>query len=1380
MKTIHEFLSDLRSLDVKVWSEGDRLRYKAPKETLSPDLLQELRQRKAEILSFLHDAAAITNNNFSPILPVSRSGNLPLSSAQARLWFLNQMEPNSPVYNMPAAYRLTGKLNVTALKQSLCEIVRRHEVFRTVFPSQDGVANQIIFNDVNLNIHIKDLSEFSQEDREAETHRLAIEQSQQPFDLAQEQLLRVQLLILSPDEHVLLLNMHHIVYDGWSENIFFQELIALYSAFCVGKPSPLPELAIQYADFAVWQREWLQGEALKSQLEYWKQQLSGNLPVLQLPTDHQRPPVQTYEGTYQSLQLSPNLVSALKFLCQQSGVTLFMILLTAFKTLLYRYSGQEDIIVGTPIAGRNQVEIEGLIGLFVNSLALRTNLQGNPTFRELLNQVREVTLGAYSHQDLPLEKLIEELQLERDTSHSPLFQVMFVFQNTPKPNLELPGVTINPIEIHSGTAKFDLTLMLEETSTGIRGAIEYNTNLFEAATITRMLGHFQTLLEGIVTNPEKRLKDLPLLTPSEQHQLLFEFNQTKTNYPRDLCIHQLFEMQVERSPHAVALVEQNRQLTYQELNSRANQLAAYLRSQGVGSEVLVGICLERSIEAIVGILAILKAGGAYVPLDPAYPQERLAFMLDDTKVSVLLTQKQFLEILPATPAKIVDLDAFDAYSDDFVNVSNNVTANSLAYVMYTSGSTGRPKGVSVIHRSVVRLVLGNHYASFSSQEVFLQLAPISFDASTFEIWGSLLNGAKLAIFPKGTPSLEELGKVIRRQGVTTLWLTAGLFHLMVDERLEDLQSLRQLLAGGDALSVPHVEKFLATVKNCQLINGYGPTENTTFTCCYPMSAATVVENSVPIGGAIANTQVYILDERMQPVPIGIPGELYTGGDGLAREYLNCPDLTAEKFVTNPFSDEPDARLYKTGDLVRYRWDGKIEFLGRIDNQVKIRGFRIELGEIEAVLTQHPSVQQTVITVREDNPGDKRLVAYVVLHLQQTVTTDELHRFLKEKLPEYMVPSSLVILDSLPLTPNGKVDRRALPKPDQGRQESEKIFVAPRNKLEHQLTKIWENVLGIQPISITDRFFDLGGHSLLAVKLFAQIEKTFQKNLPLATLFASPTIEQLAVVLRSQIEDSPWYSLVPIQPNGFKKPFFLVPGGGGGQYELKVYAQLLYLLGDERPIYGFQARGWDGIQAPHTTVEAMAADYIKEIRSVQPEGPYLIGGECIGGVVAWEIAQQLVAQGQKVNLVLMDTAPPNNKRELRHRIEQFFQVKRIGYHLEQLKSISPSQRITYILNLPTKAKVKRQANDPTRYSKKVEQSYMNALMRYRLLPYPGRMTWLMTETVDRQAFIQQWKKLATGGLEIHRIPGKHKSYLGKDVQTTAQMLKTCLDAAPAES
>ena len=717
---------------------------------------------------------------------------------------------------------------------------------------------------------------------------------------------------------------------------------------------------------------------------------------------------------------------------------------------------------------------------------------------------------------------------------------MFVLQNSPNHSGEVLGLTINPQEVDNGTAKFDLILILEETSTGIKGGIEYNIDLFETATITRMQGHFQTLLEGIVTNPEQHLKDLPLLTAAEKHQLQGEWNQTKTNYPHDLCIHQLFEMQVERSPNAVALLDQNRQITYLELNSRANQLAHYLRSQGVTSEVLVGICVERSIEAIVGILAILKAGGAYVPLDPEYPQERLQFILADIHVKVLLTQDKLLNSLPENQVCVVCLDT-DWHSISLENQDNlnNITSSeNLSYVIYTSGSTGTPKGVAVTHQAVNRLVLNTNYVQLTPDDRIAQAANMAFDAATFEIWGALLNGAKVVIITKSVLlSPQEFAANIRHHQISVLFLTTALFNQLASLVPQAFSSLRYLLFGGEAVDPTWVQEVLDKGAPQQLLHVYGPTENTTFSSWYLVEELPTTATTIPIGRPISNTQIYLLDQNLQSVPIGIPGELYLGGAGLARGYLNRPELTQEKFIPNPFSTDPHSHLYKTGDLVRYRRDGNIEFIGRIDNQVKIRGFRIELGEIEAVLTQHPSVQQTVVTVREDNPGDKRLVGYVVPQPKQTVTTDELRLFVKEKLPEYMVPSCLVILDSLPLTPNGKVDRRALPEPDFSTQKLEETFVAPRDQLELQLTKIWEKVLSIQPISIRDNFFDLGGHSLLGVSLMSEIGKLFQNNLSLATLFESPTIEQMAEVLRSQKLSSPWYSLVAIQPGGSQPPLF---------------------------------------------------------------------------------------------------------------------------------------------------------------------------------------------------------------------------------------------------
>ncbi|EGK86184.1 amino acid adenylation domain protein [Microcoleus vaginatus FGP-2] len=1422
MKTIDEFLSELRCLDVKLWNEGDRLRYKAPKETLTPALLQELKERKAEILAFLHKANAATSSNLSPILPVPRDGNLPLSFAQQRLWLLAQLEPDSPAYNIPAAFSLIGLLNETALSQSLSEIVRRHEVLRTTFPSVDGQPKQVISLDTALTLPIIDLRKLSPDQRLSKAQRLATEEAQQPFDLATGPLFRVQLLRLEEAEYMLLVTMHHIVYDGWSYDIFLRELAALYDAFSSGKPSPLSELPIQYADFAHWQREWLQVEVLESQRDYWKQQLSGNLPILQLPTDYPRPPVQTYQGGYQSLELPNNLTQALKALSQQERVTLFMTLLAAFQTFLYRYTGQEDIIVGTPIAGRNQVEAEGLIGFFVNTLALRTYLSGNPTFQELLGRVREVALGAYAHQDLPFEKLVEELQPERDRSRTPLFQVMFVLQNTPSSALELPGLTVNSLNIDSGTAKFDLTLFIMETAQGLRASLEYNTDLFNAATITRMLGNFQTLLEGMVANPQQRLSDLPLLTAAEQHQLLVEWNNTQTDYPSNTCIHHLFEAQAEQTPNAVAAVLGSEQLTYRELNHRANQLAHHLQGLGVGPETCVGICVDRSLDILVGLLGILKAGAAYLPLDPAYPQERLTFMLEDAKFPVLLTQQPQVEKLPSHRAKVVCLDTdWEAINrESRENPISSVTADNLAYVMYTSGSTGRPKGVSVIHRGVVRLVKGANYANLAAEEVFLQLAPISFDASTLEIWGSLLNGARLVIFPPHTPSLEELGQVIQQYQITTLWLTAGLFHLMVDERLEDLKPLRQLLAGGDVLSVPHVQKFLQKIGDCKLINGYGPTENTTFTCCYPITEPDQLGNSVPIGRPITNTQVYLLDSHLQPVPMGVPGELYIGGDGLARGYLNRPDLTEEKFLQNPFSDEPGTRLYKTNDLARYLPNGNIEFLGRIDNQVKIRGFRIELGEIEAVLAQHPTVKETVVTARKDISGNKSLVAYIVSHQEQASTIDELRRFLKQKLPDYMVPGAFVLLEALPLTPNGKVDRRALPAPDQIRKEPEETFVAPRNELELQLTQIWEKVLGVHPISVKDNFFDLGGHSMLAARLFAQIEKKLGRNLPLANLFQAPTIEELARIFSQedhsseqkkstmQLESasnllnqsgtaSPCSSLIVIQPKGSKPPLFCIHVLGRG---LKFYRPLVNHLGLEQPLYGLAAQIMDKKYAPPNRVEDLAAHYIKEMRILQPDGPYFLAGVSFGGSVAFEMAQQLVAQGQKVALLaLLDT-------HTSEALKQISSTELLSAHWSNFLQLGP----TYVLKKAkdnVKGKIQR-FNDKLNHSLNeigckfyigigrplpkdlqdftFQQENIQASRNYVPQVYPGQV--VLFRSTDQIIGVSSyadpllgWGELAAGGLEFHEVPGTHLGMLQEPhVQVLAEKLKACLDKAQAET
>ncbi|AOX00333.1 hypothetical protein BJP34_13495 [Moorena producens PAL-8-15-08-1] len=910
------------------------------------------------------------------IEPIPRTEPLPLSFAQQRLWFLDRLEGASPSYNIPSAYKLEGNLNRVALEESLQTIVQRHENLRTIFKvGSHGVPFQYISDTVTITLPVIELTSGEQE---SQVQDLIKAEAQQSFDIAKDRLIRFKLLQLSPTEHVLLVTMHHIISDGWSMGVFWRELCQLYQAFCEGKEASLPPLKIQYGDFAYWQRQWLAQQVLNTQLDYWKQQLAGIPPLLELPTDYPRPARQTFRGCRERFKLDSSLTQKLKQLSQKAGVTLFMTLLAAFDVLLCRYSGQTDIVVGSPIANRNQAEIEPLIGFFVNTLVLRSDLSGNPSFFDLLTQVRKTTLEAYTHQDLPFEKLVEELQPERRLDSHPVVQVVFALQNAPRTDLDLPGLKAEAIKLDTGaTREFDLELHLWDHPEGLSGLCLYSSDLFKTETIQRMLGHFQTLLQGVIAESSQAIGQLPLLTPAERQQLLVEWNQTQTDYPRNTCVHQLFETQVQKTPDAIAVVFNEQTLTYWELNQQANQLAHYLLSLGVGQQSLVGVCLERSPNLIIALLAILKSGAAYLPLDPTYPPERLAFMVENAGLKVILTETGVSDNLPQV-ADYVNLNtqAKTIAAHPKQNLNTLATATSLAYVMYTSGSTGQPKGVKVTHQNIVRLVRNTNYAQFTTNDVFLQLASVSFDAATWEIWGSLLNGSRLVLFPEPKPSLEALGQVIQQYQVTALWLTAGLFHLMVDERLEDLQSLRLLMAGGDVLSVSHVQKCCQALPHCQLINGYGPTENTTFTCCYPVPVGTVLGQSVPIGRPIANTQVYILDHQQQPVPIGLTGELYVGGDGLARGYWNRPALTAERFISNPFVE--GEQLYKTGDKARYLPDGNIEFLGRSDSQVKIRGFRIELAEIEATLGQHPAIAQNVVSLQGNKSGDKSLMAYLAL------------------------------------------------------------------------------------------------------------------------------------------------------------------------------------------------------------------------------------------------------------------------------------------------------------------------------------------------------------------------------------------------------------------
>ena len=1064
--------------------------------------------------------ASRDSHGFQPIAPASRNNDNRMSFAQQRLWFLDRLNPDSSTYNLANAIRLHGELDVVALERGLNEVIRRHEGLRTVFRDVRGSPAQSILPSLSISLTAIDLNEEPQKDCESTLDRLLQEAAQRPFDLSRGPLIRARLWRLAPLEHVLFLNVHHIVSDGWSMGIMFTELAELYAAYRGGAPCALADPPIRYRDFAVWQRDWLVGEELERQLSYWKTQLE-NLLALQLPIDRPRPAMQTYHGSSQSVELSAHLANAIKTIGQREGVTLFMILLAAFQSLLCRYCGQDDIAVGTPIAGRNRQETEGVIGFFVNTLVLRSDFSDNPTFRELLRQVRETTLQAYTHQDLPFEKLVEELHPVRNTSISPLFQVMFVLENARSVSLRLEGIDAVPVPIANHVAKFDLSLVIGEKDGALLTSLDYNTDLFEARTIERMLKHFQTLLEGVVANPDRRIGELPLVSEAEKHRLLIEWNDTERDYPADKCMHELFEAQVERAPEAIAVVFQDQQLTYRELNTRANQLAHYLRKLGVGPDALVAICLDRSMEMIVGLLGILKAGGAYVPLDPDYPKERLDFMIHDAQIQVLLTQQRKLARLPDRSAQVLCLDKDREKFDQECGSNPPVGAKSqdLACVIYTSGTTGTPKGVKIEHRSLVNYLCWFNESPLAtiSQHV-PAIAKLIFDASLKQLFAPLIGS-----HPVWIPSADTLNEpVALLEALTTrtqvgLNCVPSLWRALLDElspaRADALRnSLSALFLGGEALDGALIDRTRSALPEIGIWNLYGPTEATANACVGRVTP----NGAVTIGRPIANTQIYLLDRYLQPVPIGVAGEIHIGGAGLARGYLNRPDLTQKTFIANPFSGDPSSRIFKTGDLARYLPDGNLEYLGRMDNQVKIRGYRVELGEIEAVLGRHGAIQQAVVLAREDNPGDRRLAAYIVATPGSTPATSELRSYLQQKLPDHMVPSTFMFMASLPLTANGKLDRKALPAPDPTRPELNEAFTPPRTPVEGILASIWAEVLKLDKVGIHDNFFDLGGHSLLATQVVSRIRNAFSIEFPLRSLFELPTVGGMAEMIEQKV------------------------------------------------------------------------------------------------------------------------------------------------------------------------------------------------------------------------------------------------------------------------
>ncbi|MBD2812214.1 amino acid adenylation domain-containing protein [Xenorhabdus sp. Vera] len=1187
----------------------------------------------------LTNTLAVSAPTMQAVIPTAdRSQPLPLSFAQQRLWFLGQLDPAaSQAYHLPAALRLSGLLDHHALTIALDCLVARHESLRTRFVSIEGQPYQHIDPaDTGFVLPFHDLRQLDPTFHTQRVTEFAEQEAQMLFNFAQGPLIRGQLLQLADEEHVLLLTMHHIITDGWSIGVLVRELGAFYRAALNGDDDPLPPLPIQYADYAVWQHDMLQGASLTEQRDFWCSQLDGIPALLTLPTDRPRPALQSYVGDQVPFHLDAPLLASLKALGQRHNSTLFMTVLAAWSIVLSRLSGQDDIVIGTPVANRPHHELEGLIGFFVNTLALRVTFNHDLSVAELIAQVRERALAAYDHQDLPFEQVVEALQPERNLSYSPVFQVMLALNNTPAQALTLPGLQLKPFEQSHHKTHFDLTLSLAETETGLTGALAYATDLFDTTTIERMVGYLTNILAAMADDETQTIAALPMLTETERQQLLVNFNATQTDFPQDTLIHQLFEAQVLQHPDATAVVYEGQALSYRELNQRANRLAHHLITLGVCPDARVAICVERSFDSVVGLLAILKAGGAYVPLDPDYPSERLGYMLEDAAPVVLLTQTSQLDKLPGTmPVVILDTQNALLESQSIHNPETQIqelTSRHLAYVIYTSGSTGQPKGVMVEHRGVINLALAqiNRFKVDKTSRV-LQFASLSFDASVSEIMTALSGGACLVIpDDEVRQDVNRLWHYLEEQEVTHAFLTPALFRDSQD--LPILTVKPTLVLAGEA---PDSVLFQSLCERVTLFNDYGPTEATVCATSW-YCPADYMDTKVPAGYPTANTRVYLLDAYSQPVPLGAVGELYIGGAGVARGYLNRPDLTAARFLADPFSEKPDARMYRTGDLARYLPDGNIEYLGRNDFQIKLRGFRIELGEIETRLKQCHGVRDAVVLVREDQDanmaGQKRLVAYLLPQADVELTPAELRQQLTQHLADYMLPSAFVMLDSFPLTPNGKLDRQALPEPDISAFVVHR-YEAPIGETEVALAQIWQDLLGLERIGRHDNFFKLGGHSLLAVKLLNRIREQGME-IPLTALFAHPTLYYLASIIGerlaipiSPLDENP----VPLNSAGSLLPLFLVHETSGDPL---VYSPLAALLPPELPIYALQALGIHTLEHPPASIEDLAACHIQAIRRIQPQGPYRLVGWSIGGLIAYEMAQQFMNDGETVEFLGM--------------------------------------------------------------------------------------------------------------------------------------------------
>jgi aspartate racemase len=1303
------------------------------------------------------------------------AGPAPLSFAQEQIWLHCQFAKE--LYNESVIIYRRGALDVPTLQRALAEMLRRHEAWRTTFHVIDGRPVQKVEAPYQPTFELVDLRSRNAEEQDAEALRLARERVRAPYDMERGPLLRIMLVQFGEQDYRLYIFLHHIAFDGFSVyNVFLPELVKVYNAYLAGKTLPLPELPLQYADFAQWQRDSIAPAELEESRAFWGGQLNGQVPVLELPTDHPRPALQSFRGAMHRFAFSKSLTERLHQLANREHTSFFVTMLTCFASLLRRYSTQEDFVIGTVTSGRKHSELEALLGCFQNPLALRLRLAGDVSFREMLAHSRDVTLSALAHDNAPFERLVEELSVRRDTSRNPIFNVMFSLA-PPTPAYE-EGWDLNQLDLDSGTAKFDLDLELDDRPSGLQGRLVYCTDLYEAATIERMAGHLQTMIEAIVPDPDQRISQLPLLSAKEREQFT-AWNATETEYPRESCVHQLVEAQAVRTPNASAVEHAGRALTYSELNQRANQLAHFLRKRGIGPESRVGVCLRRSLELPVALLAVLKAGAACVPLDPAYPKERITYMLEDSGTPLVLTQPGLLAEVTDFDAEVINLEPdWKLFAgESHGNVVSGVKPENLAYVIYTSGSTGKPRGVLLTHGGLVNHnVAATHLFSLTPADRMAQFASISFDIAVEEIFPTWISGGALVVREEDASLVVgDFLQWVDRNRVTALDLPTAYWHELVRELAESSlslpQSLRMVIVGGEKASLAALTSWRKLAgSRVRWVNTYGPTETSVIVSSFEPKISDEIPSVLPIGRPIANTKIYILGKNLQPLPIGIAGDLYVSGPGLARGYHNRPEITAEKFVADPF--QPGKRMYKTGDLARYLASGEIEFAGRTDDQVKIRGYRVELEEIEAVLGSHAGVHEVVVTARENEAGEKTLVAYLVPSREQVPTASELRIYLKQKLPHYMVPSAFVLLEAMPKTPNGKTDKRNLPAPKAADFAEPQEYVAPTDELQRQLARIWETVLDKKPVGIRDNFFELGGHSLLAARLMHRIEQQIGERLPLASLLQAPTIEQLSGLLRHDQYSDSWSMMVPIQPQGTKPPFFCVHGVGGN---VVGFRDLARHVGDDQPFYAIQPQGLDGKRECLTSIPQMAERYIQEIRRVQPDGPYRIGGYSFGGLVAYEMAQMLEAQGIEVSLLaLFDTYP--GKMQSR------------AAALKNLAGLPLKEQIGFLWKKGTfvlmTLRKRLELQFLPRALRNVRQACAKAAADYDVQPYPGRVTLFRVREKSVGSLNDPyaiWWQVAAGGVDLREISGDHLSLLKEpQVRLLGERLADALSPAKSEN